>query len=49
MPKVTGSTEPVAQDHRLPGPPPSVALRGASTGTHDYDVLAGRLDGGEPK
>lgn len=36
------------KDHRQPGPPPSVAARGAATDeTHDLDVLAGRLYGGE--
>ena len=34
-------------DHRQPGPPPSVAYRAASTGTHELDVLAGVLYGGE--
>lgn len=45
----TGNSDPETFDHRQPGPPPSVALRGASTDNHDLDVLAGRLYGGETK
>jgi hypothetical protein len=37
----------VVKDHRQPGPPESVALRGAATDSHKLDVLAGRLYGGE--
>jgi hypothetical protein len=43
----TSIPDPVVKQHRQPGPPESVALRGASTGSHELDVLAGRLYGGE--
>lgn len=45
----TGNSDQVTVDHRQPGPPPSVALHGASTENHDLDVLAGCLYGGEPQ